>query len=267
MPKRLSLRRFRRGEKRMLEVKLNDRKLPVWMAQRYRIIAAVRQGQSVLAAARHVGCAKETAYRWIREFNRSGFKGFDRISNPAGRPSQLTPRQIQLLLQVARKRPTDVGLPFTNWSMTKLQDYLVKHRRFPPVSPEWLRRLLRRSQVSWQRTKTWKQSSDPDFELKKSGFWPSMPIALDMGRWSATTNWGPWNSGPYPECVGPIMASRNGIARPTRASRVLSSCTGSMTFMPIVWLGVSANARRLKTSSLALPSYGDVIRRRFGSTL
>lgn len=69
MPKRIKLRRFRRGEKKMLFMNLHDRKLPVWIAQRYRIIANVYQHQSVRATTRQLGCAKETAYRCVKEFN------------------------------------------------------------------------------------------------------------------------------------------------------------------------------------------------------
>jgi len=173
MAKRLKLRRFQRGEKQMLIAKLHDRKLPLWIAQRYRIVACVYQNQSVRAAARHLGCAKETAYRCIKEFNEHGFRRFECSSNPEGRPSQITELHLKTLIRIAEKRPTDVGLPFTNWSMTKLQDYLVKHHHFPSVSPEWMRRLLRRADVSWQHTKTWKQSHDPDFAAKKSVFWRS----------------------------------------------------------------------------------------------
>jgi len=174
MPKRVKLRRFRRGEKRLLNTKLHDRKLPVWLAQGYLLVALVYDELSVLAAARRLGCAKETAYRWIKEFNRLGFRRFERTSHPEGRPSQLTQHQLDLLCQIAQKRPTDVGLPFTNWSMTKLQDYLLKKRHFPKVGPEWLRQLLHRAKISWQRSKTWKQSHDPQFQAKKSVFWRFM---------------------------------------------------------------------------------------------
>lgn len=173
MPKRLQLRRFRRGEKQMLQAKVRDRKLPQWVAHRYQLIGLIRSGLSVLAAARRVGCAKDTAYRCLVEFNRSGFRHFERSSNPTGRPSQISARQLRDIIQVAQKRPTDVGLPFTNWSISKLHEYLLKHRQLAAVSPEWLRQLLRREAVTWQRTKTWKQSADPDFKAKKSAFWPS----------------------------------------------------------------------------------------------
>ena len=148
MPKRIKLRWFRRGEKKMLFTKIHDRKLPVWIAQRYRIIANVYQKQSVRAAARQLGCAKETVYRGVREFNPKGFHRFQRCSHPEGCPTQIRQRQTNILFCTAQKRPTDVGLPFTNWSMNTLQEYLVKRKSFPKVSPEWLRRLLHRGKVS-----------------------------------------------------------------------------------------------------------------------
>jgi len=207
MPKRIKLRRFRRGEKKMLFTKLHDRKLAVWIAQRYRIIANVYQHQGVRAVARQLGCAKETAYRCVKEFNRHGFRCFERCSNPEGRPTQITRRQMNTLLGTAQKRPTDVGLPFTNWSMNTLHEYLVKRQNFPKVSPEWLRRLLHRGDVSWQHTKTWKQSHDPDFAAKKSVFWRFMRNVRSVAQWSAMINWVHWNCVQYPECAGRRQAN------------------------------------------------------------
>lgn len=246
MPKRLQLRRFRRGEKRLLFSKVHDRKLPVWMAQRYRVIALVYAGLSVRATARRLACAKETAYRWVGEFNRFGFRHFSRSSNPGGRPSQLTKRQLTLLAHIAQKRPTDVGLPFTNWSMTKLQDYLVKRRGFPKVSPEWLRRLLRRANISWQRTKTWKQSHDPHFQAKKSVFWPCT-LNGPSTAWSCVTiNSGRWNSGPSQAGAGPAIDTHSVSAPLILESAALNSYTASMMSTPTAWSAVSVSVRRRK---------------------
>jgi transposase len=266
MAKRLQLRRFHRGEKIRLIAKLHDRKLPVWIAQRYRIIAYVYQELSVRAAAHHLGCAKETAYRCIKDSNRHGFRNFERSSNPEGRPSQITEPQRRTLTRVAQKRPTDVGLPFTNWSMTKLQDYLIKRRHFPVVSPEWLRQLLRRADVSWQRTKTWKQSHDPDFAAKKSVFWRSLPSVPSTARLFATINWDHWNCVPCRECVGHASANRSAREQPIRASAAQNNCMDSTMFMPIAWWDVCANARRLKISRHVLPSCEHATRSRFAST-
>ncbi len=243
MARRIRLRRFHRGEKKWLFMKLHDRKLPLWIAQRYRIIACVYQGASVRETAQHVGCNKGTVCRCAAEFNEHGFQRFERCSNPEGRPTQITPRQLQTLKQIAEKRPTDVGLPFTNWSMTKLQEYLVKHRKFPEVSPEWLRRLLHREQVSWQHTKTWKQSRDPDFVAKKSVFCSSMHNVRSTLPWFAMINLDPWNYAPWRACVGRPSANHSDTERPILASREQNNCMAFMMFMPIVWQGVSASGR------------------------
>jgi transposase len=170
MPKRLALRRFHRGEKQKLDAKARDRKLSAGIAQRYRLIGLVYGGLSVLSAVRRLNCAPKTGYHWVHEFNANGFRNFQRASNPDGRPTQLSKQDLQTLRQVATQRPTECGLPFTNWSMTTLREYLVKKRSFPVTSTEWLRRLLHREHISWQRTKTWKQSTDPAFAAKKSAF-------------------------------------------------------------------------------------------------
>jgi transposase len=85
----------------MLDDKLHDRKLPQWLAQRYRLVGLIRSGLSVLAAARQAGCAKDTAYRCLAEFNQCGFRRFERSSNPTGRPSQLSALQLQRVIQLA----------------------------------------------------------------------------------------------------------------------------------------------------------------------
>ena len=252
MPKRIKLRRFRRGEKKMLFTKVHDRKLPVWIAQRYRIIAGVYQQQSVRATARQLGCAKETAYRCVKEFNQHGFHRFQRSSHPEGRPTQISRGQMNILLRTAQKRPTDVGLPFTNWSINTLQEYLMKRKNFPKVSPEWLRRLLHRGKVSWQHTKTWKQSHDPHFAAKKSVFWRFMHNVRSTERWFAMISWVHWNAGRFPECAGQAEGNQKGIAPPTLVSKAQNNCMVFTMFMPIVWWGAYANVKPQKISKSAL---------------
>ena len=74
------------------------------------------------------------------------------------------------MIATALARPMDLGLPFTHWSVAKLQGYCRKKKVLPAFSTEWVRRLLRREGISVQRTKTWKESPDPDFESKKTAF-------------------------------------------------------------------------------------------------
>jgi hypothetical protein len=51
--------------------------------------------------------------------------------------------------------------------MSKLADFLVAEGVVDDSSHEGLRLLLHQQGVSFQRLKTWNQSTDPDFETKK----------------------------------------------------------------------------------------------------
>ncbi|MGV9310383.1 IS630 family transposase [Nonomuraea sp. NPDC003727] len=71
------------------------------------------------------------------------------------------------LIQTATTRPVKLGQPFTRWSIRKLLAYL--HRlpgRTIGIGREALRLLLARHGITFQRTKTWKESPDPDVEAK-----------------------------------------------------------------------------------------------------
>lgn len=60
------------------------------------------------------------------------------------------------------------GLPFTRWSLRKLANHLAHNTgaRRVTVGRERLRQLLRKHGLSFQRTKTWKESTDPQREQK-----------------------------------------------------------------------------------------------------
>ncbi len=71
------------------------------------------------------------------------------------------------VIPTATTRPSKLGQPFTRWSIRKLAAYLRKvHGRVIRIGPEALRRLLRRRGITFQRTKTWKESPDPDRDAK-----------------------------------------------------------------------------------------------------
>ncbi len=169
-PVEIRLRRLRQQERRLLQEKLRDKRLSVRIYERYRVIAEAGQGRSAPEIADRVGVHFTTAYDWIHRFNQDGFVSFEKVPNPQGRPSSLSGRQVRQLIATALARPTDLGLPFTQWSVAKLQEYCRVKKILPPFSDEWVRRLLRREGISFQRTKTWKESPDPDFESKKTAF-------------------------------------------------------------------------------------------------
>jgi len=167
-PIKMVLRSLTRGERRLLKEKLRDKTLAARIHERYRVVAEAMAGRSPKEIADRVGVHFTTVYDWMHRFNHEGFGSFEKAPNPQGRPSSLSGRQIRRLIATALARPTDLGLPFTHWSVAKLQEYCRAKQLLPAFSDEWVRRLLRREGISLQHTKTWKESPDPDFESKKT---------------------------------------------------------------------------------------------------
>ena len=83
---------------------------------------------------------------------------------------------------MALSRPTDHDLPFSTWSLTKLADFLVAEGVVDDISHEGLRLLLREEGVSFQVIKTWKRSTDPDYEAKKNRVLQLYAIADGQGH-------------------------------------------------------------------------------------
>ena len=54
----------------------------------------------------------------------------------------------------------------THWSLRRLKSYLERRRVVPSISIETLRCILREKNVTFQRTRAWKRSTDPEFETK-----------------------------------------------------------------------------------------------------
>jgi transposase len=103
----------------------------------------------------------------IRQFNAGGLDAL-RPRKPSGRPSKYAPEEISVMLELAGTRPQDIGLPFTVWSLRKLADHLVRCGVVKEIHATTLGRILREQGFSFQRTKTWKESNDPEFDAKKN---------------------------------------------------------------------------------------------------
>jgi transposase len=188
MPAQLVLRALIPEERDVLAAKLKDKQLSTKIHERYRLVALVAEGMSANAAGKVVGCTDVKAQHWVHRFNASGFATFEKQPNHPGRPQIIDGQQVRALIRVALSRPEDLGLPFTQWSVSKLKAYCLEQGLIPDISDEWVRRLLRREGVSYQRTKTWKESNAPDFEVKKTASSTSTSVAPREARSSASTS-------------------------------------------------------------------------------
>jgi len=100
----------------------------------------------------------------IREFNERGFESL-RPNYRGGRPRRIEREDRQRIVAIAGARPDTQGVPLTRWSLPRLAARLTQ-QGIVLVSPAHLGRVLAEANLSFQRTRTWKASPDPEYEVK-----------------------------------------------------------------------------------------------------
>src|SRR5258708_2460314 len=84
------------------------------------------------------------------------------------RPPKFTRAKRREIKKIAKSKPAEHDLPFSTWSLSKLAEFLVAEGVVDDISHEGLRALLRQEGVTFQRLKTWKASTDPDYAVNKA---------------------------------------------------------------------------------------------------
>ncbi|MGW6842563.1 IS630 family transposase [Streptomyces sp. NPDC054958] len=135
--------------------------------RRAMMLLASAGGNTVPVIARLVQADEDTVRDVIHRFNEIGLA----CLNPqweGGRPRLLSRDDEDFVIQTATNRPTVLGKPFTRRSVRKLVDHLHRNIARPVrIGREALRCLLARRGITFQRTKTWKESPDPAFDAKR----------------------------------------------------------------------------------------------------
>lgn len=134
--------------------------------RRAMVVMASASGNTVPAIARLVATSEDRVREMIHRFNDKGMSSLD-PQWAGGRPRRITTDDEAFIVATATARPETLGQPFTRWSLRKLAAYLADNdQRIVKVGRERLRQLLAANDVTFQRTKTWKESNDPDRDAK-----------------------------------------------------------------------------------------------------
>ena len=170
MSERVKVRRLSDDEGRQLQriVRRGGGKAQVSVV-RYRramVVLASAGGNTVEVIARLVQTSPDRVREMIHRFNDMGMKSLD-PQWAGGRPRRITTEDEAFIVSTAKQRPEKAGQPFTHWSIRKLRRYLADNPlRRVTIGKERLRQILDAHGVTFQRTKTWKESNDPDKEAK-----------------------------------------------------------------------------------------------------
>jgi transposase len=132
-----------------------------------RIVLLSRGGLPNRLIAERADCSPQWVRVLIHRFNARGLDGITWYPwmHADRRPRRFTAEATETMAEMALSAPVAL-IGMTRWSLTRLRDYLVAQKVVAAISPQWLGVLLHRAGVRWRRTKTWKESRDPDFVPK-----------------------------------------------------------------------------------------------------
>lgn len=165
--------------------------------RRAMIVQMSVQGRSVSSIAELTAFSQRYIREVIHAFNEQGFDALDPKWS-GGRPRTIDDATRRRIRRIALSRPPDLGLPFTCWSLAKLRDHLVDAGVVETISLEGLRGILAAFGITFQATKTWKASPDPDFEAKKNRILDLYDKPPADGRVICFDEFGPLNLQPHP---------------------------------------------------------------------
>jgi transposase len=130
------------------------------------------QGICPREIAAGLGCSQQTVRNAIRELVTEGISSLQREAmgpkNPTRSFDAITSAR---LIEIAHQSPRVFGKARSQWTLALLAEVCFEQKLTPTqVSIETIREAIARVGSSWTRAKTWINSPDPQYAVKKSSF-------------------------------------------------------------------------------------------------
>ncbi len=182
-----------------------------------RVILLSAGGVGNREIARLVGYTADWVRKIIHRFNQQGLAAVQWYPYWLVRgPRKFFADVVEQIAEVALSSPRSL-IGMNQWSLSKLREYLIHQNILPAISLQWLRQLLRQHGIRWRRTKTWKESTDPEF-------WPKYRRIRRLyghrprgGRRLCIDQFGPLNLQPR---VRPVPGQAGPQRRPASSSQL-----------------------------------------------
>src|SRR3954466_12490097 len=195
--------------------------------RRAQMVLLSAQGMHVAKIAEVTFASPDRVRDVLQNFTADGFDSlYPRYAG--GRPPKFALKRRAEIKQLALSRPEDHHLPFSVWSLSKLADFLVAEGVVDDISHEGLRALLREEDVSFQAVKTYKASTDPDYDTKTTRVLQLYALAdglaapgpSDPAVIFCLDEFGPLNLQPHPgKQWAPVAHGKGDPAAPRRRRR------------------------------------------------
>ena len=137
------------------------------------VLLAAERGMVAAEIAAIVRQDGETVRRWFARYLAEGVEGLSDAPR-SGAPPKATATYRERLLEVVRRRPRALGLPFSLWTAARLADHLAELTGARMSAPS-VCRLLREGGMALSRPQHTITSPDPEYALKRGR--PRRPAA------------------------------------------------------------------------------------------
>jgi transposase len=163
---KVRVRRLRPYEQKKLH-RLKRQKGNAVNSRHSRIILLSRGGVRNRDIATRCDCSPQWVRQILHRFNEHGLDGITWYPwmAGAGKTSRFKVDVVAQIAEIALCSPVAL-IGMTRWSLRKLRAYLIEQKVVASIGREQLRVLLHRHGIRWRRTKTWKESKDPEFVQK-----------------------------------------------------------------------------------------------------
>lgn len=193
------------------------------------VVHASAGGNTVSAIAVLVVTSQDRVREMIHRFNEKGMASLD-PQWAGGRPRQITTDDIAFIVTTANAPPETLGQPFTRWSIRKPAAFLAGNDQ-PKVlvGRERLRQILAENDITFQRTKTWKEC--PTIRIVTPSWTGSNRSSSStlIARSRLTS------SGRYRSARSAEPVERRRLGRSVN-QRTITSCMGSVSSMAVTRL-------------------------------
>lgn len=162
-----------------------------------RVILLSRGSLCNAQIAERAGYSAVWVRRIIHRFNAGGVPAISWYPYycARGAPHTFLADITEQIVEVALSSPKAL-IGMNCWSLPKLRAYLVEQKIVGSISLSWLREILRRRKVRWRHTKTWKESTDPQFWPKYRAVRRLYKHPPSKGRVICVDEFGPLNLQP-----------------------------------------------------------------------
>lgn len=159
-----------------------------------RIILLSQGGLDNAAIGERVGCSGAWVRQILHRFNDGGIEAITWYPYYRARagPRKFLADVTEQIAEVALSSPKAL-IGMTVWSLPKLRAYLIAQKIVPGISVEGLRQILRHRKIRWRHTKTWKDSTDPEFWAKYRRLRRLYAHRPEGGRRISVDEFGPLN--------------------------------------------------------------------------